>query len=753
MRSVSRKASCDEPLLLWAVRDSDIKRFVHIGMLSPFEKGAACKCLCRSCGERLLAINVDKPPEHFERRGTQRRHYKHRHTSSEETRCLSKVARLLALQLFVEQGVVFLPARTRPVSRQLPNGHLVADELAIPAEWAPVRSRVWVDDHSAVLMLEDGRELLVTVRAHHVLDDKLNSTCVLSLAGIKDPKIATWDTEKILEHLRVSGCGLSWDRHWGDDDLKDREAAALLQSEEQFLGGIPREWLEGLDGKQFSETILHWVIKRAIAVKGEFYVPAMSVDVHKSMPDGSESQEAARCPAMLLLLQDIRLERRLGNMVPDVICRARRADGRGASFDLMIEAAVTNYIDQAKTQKIKLAGIACIQIRADRFTQSGKVPVAEIEEVVWSDTSVKQWIVHPWIDEEIKKTRRRLDAQANEIRRAMEAEARKQEERERKAQEEKERQEKEQEKIQLWINGCDERSLLRAYVKVLKASWTGEAMYLVGEKAGTHQALWKEMVRRKLVHDNRAVLESTSGLLRMLLQLEEEPSHSIGTLAVGRLRAAINDYMEDPHNSIVLMFALAKRRLEMLPSDTMQFDGLCTTLREKVGGGLTQYQRNTENDRLFAMLFPSIAADIASEYGTSDYYAKMRVQKQLQVAHEKRRAARKALVRSGRQRQGEEKRALAVKSALDAVAGTLKWRDFPFGDPSPVQLYAQHNGKARLQGLSVLEFYKKAEQYRKQRDSVDNALRAMSFTTEKDVASAVSLLLHAKLCVDLSSRA
>lgn len=744
-RNVNRKSGCEEPLLLWAVRESDLKRFVHIGMLSPSEKGAACKCVCRSCREPLLAINVDKPQEHFERPGTQRRHFKHRHTNPEETRCLSKVARLLALQLFVEQDVVFLPARTRHVSNQLPNGHLVASELSIAAESSRVCDRVWIDDHSAVLVLEDGRELLVTVRARHVLD-KLNSTCVLSLAGINDPEIATWNTERILEHLRVPGCGMAWDRHWGDDDLKSREAEALLRNEEEFLGGIPREWLVHLSGKQFSETILHWVIKRAISVKGELRVPEMRVEVNRWMPDDTEARETAHCPAALLILKDIRLERRLEGMVPDVFCRARRADGRGVSFDLMIEAAVTNYIDLVKSQKIKQAGVACIQIRADRFAQAGKVPVAEIEETVWSATSVKEWIVHPWIEEEIKKARQRLEDQAVDIQRAMDAEVRKQEEEQRKIQAKKALREKEREGIKRWIGQSAPPSLLRAYAKVLKASWKGDTIYSTGDKEGTHQALWDELVQRNLVCDNRAALESTSGLLRLLLRLEEEPWHSVGTQALGRLRAALNDYMADTHNAIPLMFVLEKRVPEMPSNDLQQFTDLRSTLLQKVKNGSAEYQRNTGNDQLLALLFPNIAYDLASAYGTPAYYANMRALKEQQVAHEKLRAARKSLVKAGREKQDEQQKAAAVEEALDAVAGTLNWRDFPFGDPSPAQLYAQHNRKARLQGLSVLDLYIKAEEYRKRRDSVDNALRAMAFTEAGDVASAVSLLRHAKLC-------
>lgn len=741
-----QKSGCDKPLLLWAVHESDPKRFVHVGMLDASKKGAACKCLCRSCGEPLLAINVDKQPEHFDKPRAQRRHFKHRHTSADEARCLSKTARLLALQLFVEQGVVYLPPRRHRNSREMLNGKVIVGDLCIPAEEVRIRSRTWVDDQSAILVLEDGRQLLVTVRAHHTLDGGLNSTCALSLAGVNDPAIASWDTEKILAHLRMPGCGIDWENHWDDAKLRGLDAAALEQSEDLYLGGIPREWLEGLDGKQFGETVLHWLIKKAVAERGKLYVPAMTVVVHQVMPDGSEDEEVAHCPATMLLLKDIRLERRLDNMVPDVMCRARRADGQGSAFDLLIEAAVTHYIDDAKRKKIQDAGVACIEIRADRFSKTGHVLVAEIEEMVWASTTVKQWILHPWIDKQIGDARRRLSLRADGIQRAMDAEERSRKAEEQRLEAEARQRDEEKRKLQSWLELSKDTSLVKGYLKVLRATWAGDKTYVDGRKTGTHQALWDELERRRLVQSDRRSTEAKAGLLNQLLRLKDEPWQMIGASSIELFSEAVKHYMADSNSAVILMFALGKKKGEMSPHEAQAFDAICAILHLAVESESARYQRSTKNDRLLALAFPEIAADLASVYGTSEHYAKLRSVKEKKAAHERRRTSRVALVTQGRKRQADEKEALDVKKELQAVAGVLRWREFPFDDPKPALLYALYGGKARLYGHSSLELFSVAERHRKSGQSVDKALSAMSFKEARNVAAAVSLLLHARLC-------
>lgn len=746
------KSGCDEPLLLWAVLESNPDRFVHVGMLGASKKGAACKCLCRSCGELLLAINVDKPPEHFDKPRAQRRHFKHRHSSADEARCLSKTARLLALQLFVEQGVIYLPPRRHRNSLAMLNGEAIPEELCIPGEEVRVRSRTWVDDQSAMLVLEDGRQLLVTVRAHHTLDEGLNSTCVLSLAGAIDSAIAAWDTETILAHLRMPGCGIDWKSHWDDAKLRAQEAAVLEQTEDLYLGGIPREWLDGLAGKQIGETVLHWLIKKTIAERGKLYVPAMTVAVRQDMPDGSEEEVIAHCSATVLLLDDIRLERRLGSMIPDVMCRARRADRQGSAFDLAIEAAVTHLVDDTKRKKILEAGVACLEIRADKFSKAGHVPVAEIEEMVWASTTVKQWILHPWIKKQIEDARRRLKLRADVIQKAMDEEERRRQAEERRLEAEARQSDEEKRKLQSWIERSTDTSLVKGYLKVLRASWAGDRTYVDGLKAGTHQALWDELERRQLAQSDKYRTEVKAGLLSQLLSLREEPWQTCGASFMDLFSDAVKSYMADSNSAVTLMFALQKKRGEMSPEQVQAFDALCSTLHSAVESESIRYQRDTKNDRLLAVAFPEMASDLTSIYGTSEHYTRLRSAKEHKAARENRRTSRVALVKHGRKRQAEEKEAQAVRQQLQ-ISEVLRWREFPFEDPKPALLYALHGSKAKLYGHDSLELFRLAEQHRRSGQSVSKALSAMQFKEARNVVAAVSLLVHAGLCTRRSASA
>lgn len=751
-KSEGDKSGCDIPLLLWAIHEANTDRFVHVGMLDASKKGAACKCLCRSCGEPLLAINVDKPPEHFNKPRAQRRHFKHRHSSADEARCLSKTARLLALQLFVEQGVIYLPPRRHRNSLEMLNGEAISEELCIPAEEVRVRNRTWVDDQSAMLILDDGRQLLVTVRAHHTLNEELNSTCVLSLAGAIDPAISGWDTEKILAHLRMPGCGIDWKSHWDDAKLRAQETAVLEQMEDLYLGGIPREWLDGLDGKQIGETVLHWLIKKTIAERGKLHVPAMTVAVHQEMPDGSEVEEIAHCPATVLLLGDTRLERRLGNMVPDVICRARRADGQGSAFDLAIEAAVTHLVDDTKRKKILKSGVACLEIRADKFSRAGHVPVAEIEEMVLASTTVKQWISHPWIKKQIEDARQRLKLRADLIQKAIDEEALRRQAEEQRLEAEARQRGEDARTLQSWIQRSTDTSLVKGYLKVLKASWAGDKTYLDGRKAGTHQALWDELERRQLALSDKYRTEVRAGLLSQLLCLKDDPWETCGGSFMDLFSGAVKNYMANSNSAVVIMFALEKKRGEMSAEQLQAFDALCSTLHLAVESESTRYQRDTKNDRLFAVAFPDIASDLASIYGTPEHYTRLRSAKDQKAAREKRRTARVALVKNGRKRQTEEKEAQAVKQELQ-ISEVLRWREFPFEDPKPALLYALHGGKAKLYGHESLELFRMAEQHRRSGQSVSKALSAMQFKEARNVVAAVSLLVHAGLCTRISASA
>jgi hypothetical protein len=328
--------------MAWAVRANAGREALHISMLGPKENGAACGCVCFACGDKLRAINLDKSDEHFDKPSTQRRHFKHDQRGADR-KCLSAAARLIAMAHFIEQDVIVLPPRPYTARRVLAIGETIKKEVEAPGASVKVIERRWVDDQSAILLLEDGRELAVTVRTSYSLGPDGTARSVLSFAGVTDPEVASWTKEQILDRMRLPDW-MKWERHWDDEQLDASAQAELAHVENQFLSDIPQKWLEGLSGKMASETILHWVIKRAIERHKSLRVPEFAVPRTQTMPDGTLAQDTAKFASQNLLIDQVTFERKLGDMVPDVACWASKMGSNDPPFQLLIEAAVTHYV-------------------------------------------------------------------------------------------------------------------------------------------------------------------------------------------------------------------------------------------------------------------------------------------------------------------------------------------------------------------------------------------------------------------------
>ena len=741
------KMDCEDSLLLWAVRDLE-KKLVHVGMLAPTENGLACRCRCLSCGENLRAINADKSANHFEKPGAQRRHFKHHHSSSGESRCLSAAAQRVALQLFVEQNTIFLPTRHRTVSRLSPVGVLVKAQQEVSTELVQVKSRIWVDDLSALLRLEDGRELLVTIRTHHQIRDDCGVACVLSLAGVRDPAIAGWDSDKILRHLRLPDCGIEWGRHWNDAELDANKENVLAEQEALYLGGIPQEWLEKLNGKQINETILHWIIKKTVSESKLLRVPEFSIPVRQQMPDGLVAEDTAFCGESVLQLDDIRLERRFDAMVPDVMCRARKNGFNGPIFDLIIEAAVTNYLGDEKREKIRRSGVACIQIRADLFAQAGMVHVSKIERIILADTSVKEWVVHPWIAAEIAKAKKRLKDRAKCILDEMEM----------KVAAERLRQESERqrllnrEKLFSWLSSASDVAVARGYLKLLRASWFGYPRCKVGNELVDISDLRKELVHREIVGVPHSRVELKGELLSILDRIKcESPNPESGYLVDLLVQAVEVDGSVITDNAVMIMFALERYKPVMTVLQARIFHEYCARLRASVKNCDGRFCRSIKHDRLYALLFPEMTSDLETDYATRSYMVRVNQERESNEVREKcrheRRRIRLILVAELRNKKEKREIAKAIEQEQEMVAGQLCW--LGASGMTPAVLYGLYGAKIRFIEINAMNIFKIAIEYREMKKNVISAIKAMPFRHAADVPAAINLLLLAGLCARL----
>lgn len=734
------KCERSEPLMTWAVRAGKGRQAVHISMLSPKQNGAACECLCYACGDKLRAINVGKPASHFDKPGTQRPHFKHDHGGADR-KCLSAVARLVAMAHFIEQDEIVLPARSQRAARQLLTGQTIEVVKESPATTVKVRDRLWIDDQSATLILEDGRKLTVTVRTTHSLGSDGMAHSVLSFAGIANAEIAGWSKEKILANLRLPGW-MTWERHWDDEQLDQSTADQLANLEDQMLGGIPRHWLEGLSGKMASETILHWVIKCAIEKRKMLKVPQISVLRSQPMPDGTVAQEFAKLPEHTLLIDRVTFECKVGDMVPDVVCWANRVGSDHPPFQLLVEAAVTHYIDDEKRQKIRNSGLACIQIRADLFSEEGPVAVADIEQMVCSDADVKEWIAAPDLAAEIAQADRRLASRAHAIRQRMDDEERRRKQLER-----------EKAKLESWYRDAPDRAIAEGYLKELRAIWRGEKLLKIGAVRVDIDRLFQTLVQRGLVKGTRYEIESKDGLLFLLWQIQDSPrlpAHTAQAIEIA-CAAARPSWPGGAPKAVPAMYALKAYHGGQLRASSDLYRETVERIRLSLEAGEMTYVRHVDLDPLLHMLFPEISADLDKSMATPVAVQKIRAQRLAAEAKTKeievRRARRMRAVAEGRAAQAAEKLRSALDVEITLCAAKARWVRTQLATHEAARLYGLFGGRVSLSGLDTMTVIKTALEFKAMGRSIKLLLQELPFRDPADVRKALKLLHLATICV------
>ncbi|TBO34468.1 hypothetical protein EYS42_03395 [Aquabacterium lacunae] len=726
-------------------------------MLGSSEVGAKCECICPSCRQPLWAINVGKPPSHFELPGTQRKHFKHEHSGQEK--CLSGVSKIIALQLFVDQDVVALPPRRRNLPTTLPTGEVVYVKQELPGETVPIVRRTWIDDVSARLELPDGRILVVTVRTKEQIYDSGESRCVLSLADVADPEIASWDTRQILEYLRLPGCGIDWESHWQDDQLDARLPDDIASTREQYLDGIPAEYLEGLDGKQASETVLHWLIKKALSSTGVIRVPEHTVPVTMNMPNGETQTALAFCPGFDLYIEDVRLEKAFDSMVPDVFCTARKSSTVADAVPFMFEAAVTNYLSQEKKQKIINARVGCIQIRADLFPMAHRAKSKEIISLIQGTSTAKQWIVHPWMEPEIAKARRQLENRFAAMQRTQKELAAKQQARRRAEQQQleaRQRLQRDQRKHESWLKSASTYQLAKGFIRAIQAEWSDKPA-MVGTYVVTSESIALELRGRSVLPDAWRPLTNRDGFFAQILRIRiGSESQAIGD-AVALLAASASSYAWHRYpQAVPLLFAFERYKPHLNDLQMATLSRTAATIRASVEQGHSKYLRSTDWDDFLIVAFPEMAIDLQSPFATEVDQARIVKEQEVKAQAERRRQATRATrvaLRDRLKAEQELRKRTAeqaavqrlVSEALDSYTGKIRW-DGPLRPESDAMIiYSKFGGKFFLQQPSSMQVIKAAIQCRGWRYPVDAALRFIPFQDSKDVHLAVNLLMHAGL--------
>ncbi len=279
--------------------------------------------------------------------------------------------------------------------------------------------RIYSSEHEARITLQSGRTVLLRL---HGLQSASNDADAVITIHIDDDEVATWSPEKILSHAELTGEWLCWDKHWDEDGLKKQ---AQLDAEKVALESadvLPKELqkdIERMSPAQRSESALHYAIKMILETASEIVTPEYENSEVIQIEEGWRDTQRYRLESMRLALSNVRLENRLGNIVPDILCQARDSRGVRKPCDLLIEVAVTHKVDEVKRRKIVSAGLTCLEIDVGLFRKEGFVAIDVLREIVIERRDVKRWVSHPAIQEERSKAisilnKRRLNHQEHQ---------------------------------------------------------------------------------------------------------------------------------------------------------------------------------------------------------------------------------------------------------------------------------------------------------------------------------------------------
>lgn len=151
------------------------------------------------------------------------------------------------------------------------------------------------------------------------------------------------------------------------------------------------------------ETAVHMAAKQLIAERMQLFLPAFQI----LLPEMGIASEILK-PNRLIALDEVRLENAIGNIRPDIIAIE-------SGKEILVEIAVTHFVDQTKKEKIKARGSHAIEIDLSRYKAS--IDFAALSEVLFETPKHSYWLFHPdeepFIRDAISRLKAKQDEEAN----------------------------------------------------------------------------------------------------------------------------------------------------------------------------------------------------------------------------------------------------------------------------------------------------------------------------------------------------
>lgn len=391
--------------MAWAL-DSDSGQPVYILDLDVSRTGGKCRCVCSSCKLPLTGVNVGKAEYLI------RPHFRHPNGAAEKSDCLFQAARMAAMELLKSHGLLELPSRNVRGEVIGVSGTTYEVWVRRPAERVRIRDFDFQDQTCAILTLDNGQRIKILITG--------TGTAHVPAYGVHLPTIqyeldnsaiASLSLAELKSRLTLVPNESCWVSHWADAELLAQAQKEALQNADEFmdLAETHANELEGVELQFRRETILHLECKRILQESKTLHVPDLHVSAYDIANDGTEFEEDWGRSSEYLVLEDVTLEKRVGQGIPDVI--ARIPEDRGGL--LLIEVTVTNKIDERRRRKFAEVCIPALEI--DLSNSGGVIKRSELAAWLVHGLEFKTWIFHPHRGIEYERMKATLRAKVEEI--------------------------------------------------------------------------------------------------------------------------------------------------------------------------------------------------------------------------------------------------------------------------------------------------------------------------------------------------
>lgn len=371
--NVSEELSADrllqqETSIAWAVSAAS-GELRYILDLEGHERGQKCGCVCVSCREPLIAVNVAK--QVFK----QRPHFRHV-AGAEKDSCAILAAKAALLHGMQQGDFITLPRRVMRGQVVGLSGETHDAWIETPPENVRVARVDFIDLTQASVLLDDGREIIVWLAGryeHSQADDATKP--VISVHVPQD--LAGMPLAEIIARLKVLWGDAEWCNHWQDKQLSQQaQQAAIESAREVFDWADEANDLTDDERRSLYESHLHRAVKEIIAEAGCIRVP-QALNMHGRLLEGEKNL------SFVLVEQ----EKSLPGLRPDLFCTL--LDGTS----LLIEITVTHGIDEAKTNLISQLGMPALEI--DLGKAGGRITREDLARFVVDGLVGKRWIFYP----------------------------------------------------------------------------------------------------------------------------------------------------------------------------------------------------------------------------------------------------------------------------------------------------------------------------------------------------------------------